>query len=312
MPRIIEGKKWTDEEVERLRVVWVEASNEEIAAAFPDRSMESVKKKAQSLSLPHRSNDWTDAEEALLRDLWGSMTAFHMRRLLPGRTFEAIRHRAMKLKLGPRKPKGLITVSAAAARFMPNASHKRWERILRWGNVTITRITPKRSLVDPYEIEEVVHRWENESETLSEATLRLPKVTHITLKAAMVGAGKLDPNDYMAGDRFLRSDIDSALAEYRRRGGESIRSAAKRLGVDRSDLRVILIKMGVDTSAKRGRSARLDPEVIDRALSSWRNREEQDQHDVGQRPGEHDHQASGSVRRGEPEHFRPRVRRARS
>jgi len=219
---------------------------------------------------------WTEADIERLRIMWASVGRGNLLKAFPGRTYGAIRQKAVSLKLGPAHIRGTEHVCVVARECGYDGGNiPLFRRIMRWAGVEIHSHGRRYRTVDPIAAREAVRKWEKEAETLWDGWLR-HTVEFKTLKQAMIDAGKIDPARFRRGDRFLKTDIDEAVRMLRERRArvETIRQAAKRLGVSPSTMMRALWLAGTVTknNKTRGPKAALAVGDADRALAAYRMR----------------------------------------
>lgn len=163
-----------------------------------------------------------------------------IRKHLPGRSSAAIYLRAVRvLKLPTGLPQGTCALKPLARSQRYSVAHMR--RILAWGKVRTRQLncgfgTRRRRLcVDQHLALEVFERWEREAETVATAAARL-HINETRLLDLMICAGHRPSrraDRYAPRWKNMPADYDLAVAEDRRARypGESIRAAARRLGV---------------------------------------------------------------------------------
>lgn len=214
---------------------------------------------------------WTPEEIERLRIMWSSVGRYALLEAFPGRSYEALRRKAqLGLKLGDAHIRGTEFITKVAREHgFDGGSIRVFRRIMRWAGVEIHGHGRRYRTVDPGEAAEAMERWEKDAETLYDAWLR-HDVEFRTVKKALIVAGLLHPKHFRRGDRFLRTEVDRAIAEYKS-SKESIREAAKRLNVAPVTLMRALWRAGVikKRDKKRGPKAALVPGQADRALAEY-------------------------------------------
>jgi hypothetical protein len=147
---------------------------EEVKVCLPHRSFQSCYNRLLRCGVV-LSKRWMAKDLIYLRTYWGSVSMEGICRAL-GRTRAAVYRKAQELGLKLGVPQGLegLTCSAVRMGFDP----KQLRKILRWAGVkvrgayTIKKRARHRVVVDPYEVEWAVERW-NQTETLKAAARRL-------------------------------------------------------------------------------------------------------------------------------------------
>jgi transposase-like protein len=207
---------------------------------------------------------WTPDEERILRLEWKVVTPRTLRQKLPGRSWEAIRRKAQLLGLAGGQPQGTVTLKEAAKAAGYTVPHLR--RILAWADVPVKKWGKRYTAVDLFDVEEAVAKW-NACETLEQGAARLRiQIPH--LRAALKYCEQF--GEWYAGKRFDPSVLDDAVKRYDSRG-ESIREAAKRLGVSHSTLNRALWKAGMPRSPSgRGPKSWLAPGFAEEALRKYK------------------------------------------
>jgi hypothetical protein len=242
-------------------------------------------RKAEAL-LPHRTRDavamralrngwarprrWTERETATLQGNWGTMKLGAIAKLL-GRTVTAVWLRARKLGLGVGCPVGFEYVDSAAKRT--GYDHAQLRIILRTAGVRISTAeslgtAPRRRYVDPFDVDAAVAKW-LESETVESGARRHNVAGHNLrnwLRAAAASGVKMprEPGRFNARWRVPSKTIDRVVTERRRL--ESVRCAARRLGVNRRALTRWLLAAGVQRPGTK--YWLLQPGVADKVVAA--------------------------------------------
>lgn len=163
----------------------------------------------------------------------------------------------MKLPTGA--PQGTVTLEECAQ--MMGVDWRLLKKILNECGVPIRHWSDRFMYVDAFDAEEAVKRWDNDMETLWDASQRMH--VHVdTLQRALTEAGVA----FERGRKYLKTDIAKWWEVGQR---ESLRAAAKRLGVDR---RTLAAALRLDSAEEtRGPKARIKPANADRALARYRD-----------------------------------------
>jgi phage antirepressor YoqD-like protein len=266
------GRAWTSAEDAALREHYV-ASGAAHVAELVGRSTCSVRHRAQVLGLKSRAR-WTSRDDALLRELWGHAPIGDIATRL-GRPEIGVYHRAAHiLHLCVGAPQGLELLSHAAARTGYDCTSLR--RVLRAAGVEVHR--PSRSrigargrrFVDTYDVDRAVEAW-LATEDVHVAARRHGQlgetVRRWLLDAIASGAKDIPPPPRRSRFRWRvpSAVIDRVVAE--RTACESVRAAAKRVGVDQATLSGWLVAAGV---ARRGRFWVLPAGLVDRVVAERR------------------------------------------
>lgn len=90
--------KWTDEDIELLRLYYPVMGKEELLQLFQHRTWSSILTKANKLEIRKR-NSWTDEEDMLLSSIYANVPFNEVVMIMKGRTRDGIIHRAQKLGL---------------------------------------------------------------------------------------------------------------------------------------------------------------------------------------------------------------------
>lgn len=113
-------KRWTDEEIDKLKQIYSHSTNEELEEIFPQFTMRQIRYKARNLGLEKledvKKKDnrqriskmigesaWTKEEEVIMEENYPILGSTGMLKLLPGRTQEAISSKAIKMGLSTTK-----------------------------------------------------------------------------------------------------------------------------------------------------------------------------------------------------------------
>jgi hypothetical protein len=119
---VVKARRWTEEEVSRLRSLaisgrWATTSRSELLAAFPNRTLQSIRCQADRLRPGTRrgARGWTREDEKLLRELWPSTSERTLRQQLR-RSWNAIRKKAETLGIRHLRWQGYESPAAAARR----------------------------------------------------------------------------------------------------------------------------------------------------------------------------------------------------
>lgn len=97
------SKKWTDEEVSKLKRYYSDHTNEYISNNILEgRTVQAIGSKAQSLNLDNNliGTEWSESEEDVLREKYSSYTCKEIsKKFLEDRTVESIKGKASRLDL---------------------------------------------------------------------------------------------------------------------------------------------------------------------------------------------------------------------
>lgn len=91
---------WTEEEIARLQEGYSKLPKQQLLEAFPGRSIETLRKKAQELNLTRQvdcNRKYSEAELDILRQYYTLYGPEYCAQLLPGRTVSSVRDKANKL-----------------------------------------------------------------------------------------------------------------------------------------------------------------------------------------------------------------------
>ena len=235
--------KWTPEEDAVLRARYLTDGGKACAREL-GRDPRSVFKRAHVLRLVRRPR-WSPNDDAVLRDNWGELDLRGLSKLL-GRTELTIYWRAGLLGLPRGCPQGYEYLSAASDRT--GYATVQLRRILRWAGVkvrsTLSRPERVRSrlyryhCVVPFDVDEALAAW-HRTEPIDVAAHR-HGTDGATLKRWLREARDAgtempsEPRRRSAQWRIPSATTWSIGAE--RRSSETVRHAARRLGVDPGSL----------------------------------------------------------------------------
>lgn len=106
IPKIRKSRKWTESEIDVVKMFYGQIPDENVQAFIPHRSISAIKKIAIKYKPRNRKKknyfqnpSWTKLENALLLENYQKMTNDELSKIIPNRTYDAIRAHIRVLEL---------------------------------------------------------------------------------------------------------------------------------------------------------------------------------------------------------------------